>query len=295
MKITEIENRIIIEGIEDFNATHIFECGQSFRWVKEIDGSYTGVAMERVINVAYDIEDAVVVIDNTNLEEFHAIWFNYLDLGRDYGKIKKNLSEEPILAEAISYGHGMRILKQSPWEILISFIVSANNNIPRISKILNILSELYGSPIEYKGKTYFAFPTLAQLEKVDLEGMNLCRAGFRCKYILDAVKKVQYGEINLEEISKMDITSARKELMKVNGVGPKVADCIMLFSMGLHAAYPVDVWVKRVTEHYFLGKVVAIKDIQCYAEEKFGELGGFAQQYMFYYAREMGLKVPKNN
>lgn len=286
MKIIEIENGIKIEGIEDFDATHIFECGQCFRWTKETDGSYTGAAMERVINVASDTEKSIVIIHNTNLEEFYSIWFDYLDLGRDYGKIKHELSKEPILAEAISHGQGMRILKQSPWEILISFIVSANSNIPKISKSLGILSELYGSPMEYMGKTYYAFPTLGQLEKVDLEGINLCRAGFRCKYILDAVKKVQYGEINLEEISKMDITSARKELMKVNGVGPKVADCIMLFSMGKHAAYPVDVWVKRVTEHYFLGKTVAIKDIQSFAEERFGELAGFAQQYLFYYARE---------
>ncbi len=286
MKIIEIENGIQIEDIKDFDATHIFECGQCFRWTREVDGSYTGVVMERVINIASDAEKAMVIIHNTNLEEFRSIWFDYLDLGRDYGKIKHELSKEPILAEAISHGQGMRILKQSPWETLISFIVSANSNIPKISKSLNILSELYGSPIEYKGKIYYAFPTSTQLEKVDLEGINLCKAGFRCKYILDAVKKIQHGEINLEEISKMDILSARKELMKVNGVGPKVADCILLFSMGKYGAYPVDVWVKRVTEHYFLGKVVAIKDIQLFAEEKFGELAGFAQQYMFYYARE---------
>jgi len=291
MKIVEIGNGIVIEGVKDFDGTHTFECGQCFRWTKEADGSYTGVAMERVVNIKTDTEKSTVTIHNTNLEEFHSIWFDYLDLGRDYGEIKKELSKEVILAEAISYGQGMRILKQSPWELLISFIVSANSNIPKISKSLNILSELYGSPIEYEEKVYYAFPTLEQLEKADLEGINLCRAGYRCKYILDAIKKVQYNEINLEEISKMDITSARKELMKVNGVGPKVADCIMLFSMGKHAAYPVDVWVKRVTEHYFLGKDVAIKDIQAYAQEKFGELAGFAQQYMFYYAREKGLTV----
>lgn len=291
MKIIEIENGIKLEDIKDFHATHIFECGQCFRWIKEIDGSYTGTAMERVINVASDIEKSIVTIQNTNLEEFHSIWFDYFDLGRDYGKIKQELSKEPILSEAISHGQGMRILKQSSWEMLISFIVSANSNIPKISKSLGLLSELYGSPMEYKGKTFYAFPTLEQLEKADLQGINLCKAGFRCKYILDAVKKVRWGEINLEEISKMDITSARKELMKVNGVGPKVADCIMLFSMSKHAAYPVDVWVKRVTEHYFLGKTVAIKDIQALAEEKFGELAGFAQQYMFYFARETGLKV----
>lgn len=289
MKIIEIENGIIIEGIKDFDARDTFECGQCFRWMKEADGSYTGVAMERVINVMTDIENAIVTIRNTNLEEFYSIWFDYFDLGRDYGKIRKELSKEKVLAEAISYGYGLRILKQSPWELLISFIVSANSNIPKISKSLNILSELYGSPIEYNGKTYYAFPTLGQLEKVDLEGINLCRAGYRCKYILDAIEKVQFGEINLEEISKMDIVAARKELMKVNGIGPKVADCIMLFSMSKHSAYPVDVWVKRVTEHYFLGKDVAIKDIQAYAQEKFGELAGFAQQYMFYYARETGI------
>lgn len=293
MRIKEIENGLILEDIKDFDAKHIFECGQCFRWTREEDGSYTGVAYGRVLNVKSDNDKGVVIIDNTNAEDFRNIWFDYFDLGRDYGLIKKELSKDPVLEMAIKHGEGIRILQQEPWELLISYIISANNSIPMISRSINLLSEAYGKSIEYKGKTYYTFPAIEEFHEVTLEGIYYCRAGFRCKYIHQAARLVASGEIDLDAIELLDIDSARKELMKVPGVGPKVADCIMLFSMKKHRAYPVDVWVKRVTEYFYLNRDVKMKDIQKFAADKFGELAGFAQEYLFYYAREFKINADK--
>ncbi|MHB1392820.1 MAG: DNA-3-methyladenine glycosylase family protein [Clostridia bacterium] len=286
MKITEVENGLILEGVADFDAKHIFECGQCFRWTKEEDGSYTGIAFDKVLNVKSDYDKGIVMLDNTNLKDFQDIWFDYFDLGRDYGAIKETLSRDSVLDMAIKYGRGIRILKQEPWELLISYIMSANNSIPMIARSIRLLSEMYGRQVKYKGKTYYTFPTSWSLQEVTIEGISLCRAGFRCKYIYQAVRMVNEREIKIDDIAGMDMDNARKELMKVPGVGPKVADCIMLFSMQKYKAYPVDIWVKRVTEYFFLERDVKMKEIQQYAEEKFGDLAGFAQEYLFYYARE---------
>ena len=293
MKIIEIENGIILEGVADFDARHIFECGQCFRWTKEEDESYTGIIFGKVLNVKSDYEKGTVVLDNTDLKDFQDIWFNYFDLGRDYGAIKETLSEDPVLDVAIKYGKGIRILKQEPWELLISYIMSANNSIPMIARSISLLSEMYGKQVHYKGKAYYTFPTPDELHGAGIEGISLCRAGFRCKYIYQASRMVATGEIRLEEIAALDIDNARRSLMKVPGVGPKVADCIMLFSMQKYKAYPVDVWVKRVTEFFFLGKDVKMKEIQRFAVEKFGDMAGFAQEYLFYYARELKINPDK--
>lgn len=293
MKIKEIDNGLMLEDVRDFDARHIFECGQCFRWAKEEDGSYTGVAFGKVLNVKSDYDRGIVILNNTSLKEFQDIWFDYFDLGRDYGAVKKELSKDPVLDTAIRYGKGIRILKQEPWELLISYIISANNSIPMIARSINLLSEMYGRPVTYKGKTYYAFPDPEELQKAGLEGISLCRAGFRCKYIHRAVDMVVRGEIRLGETAAMEEEDARKELMKIPGVGPKVADCIMLFSMQKYRAYPVDVWVKRVTEYFFLGKDVKMKEIQRFAEDKFGNLAGFAQEYLFYYAREKKINPDK--
>ncbi|MEA4849553.1 MAG: DNA glycosylase [Clostridiaceae bacterium] len=293
MKINEIENGLILEDVKDFDAKHIFECGQCFRWAREEDGSYTGIAYGKVLNVRSDYEKGTVILDNTNLADFQDIWFDYFDLGRDYGAIKKELSRDTVLDMAIQHGKGIRILKQEPWELLISYIISANNSIPMISRSIGLLSEMYGRQVSCKGKAYYAFPTPSELREAGIEGLSLCRAGFRCKYIYQAVRMVNAGEIRLEEIAADDIDSARESLMKIPGVGPKVADCIMLFSMQKYEAYPVDVWVKRVTEYFFLGRDVKMKEIRNFAAEKFGDLAGFAQEYLFYYARQQKINPDK--
>lgn len=290
MKIKEIDNGILLEDMQHFDAKNIFECGQCFRWKKEEDDSYTGIAFGRVLNVKSDYEKGIVVLKNTTLKDFEEIWYNYFDLSRDYGKIKTILSEDDILKGAIEYGRGIRILNQEPWELVISFIISANNNIPRISKSIDILSEMFGEPIAYNGKTYYSFPDIQALAEAELEQIDICKAGFRCKYIYQSARMIGKGELHLGAVAKLDTEAAKKELMKLPGVGPKVADCIMLFSMQKHDAYPVDVWVKRVTEHFYLHRDVPMKQIQEFAGEKFGSLSGFAQQYLFYFAREQKIK-----
>ncbi len=291
MKIIEIEQGLLLEDVPHFDARHIFECGQCFRWKREEDGSYTGVAHGRVLNVKSDYENSRVILKNTNRSDFDNIWFHYFDLGRDYGAIKDILSEDEILKGAIGYGRGIRILNQDPWELTLSFIISSNNNIPRITKSIGVLSELFGQPMDYEGNRYFSFPTLEELKNAEVEQIDLCRMGYRCKYIHQTIQMLSSGELlDLSTISHLDTAEARQELLKLSGVGPKVADCILLFSMQKHEVYPTDVWVKRVTEYFYLHKEVPLKKIQEFAKEKFGPLAGFAQQYLFYYARDQKIK-----
>lgn len=290
MKVSEIRNGLLLEGVKHFDAKQIFECGQCFRWSREEDGSYTGVAYGRVLNVKSDYDKETVILHNTNLKEFEDIWYNYLDLGRDYGAIKDELSKDETLRVATIYGRGIRILNQEPWELLISFIISANNNIPRISKSINVLSKLFGEPIEYAGKTYYSFPTVDKLGTAELDQIDLCKVGYRCKYIYQTSRMIDKGDVDLEKAAKLKTDSARKELLLLSGVGPKVADCIMLFSMQKYDAYPLDVWVKRVTEYFYIHEDVSMKRIQDFAREKFGSLAGFAQQYLFYFARDQKIK-----
>jgi len=290
MKVKEIKNGLLLEDIQHFEAKHIFECGQCFRWKAEEDGSYTGVAYGKILNVKSDAEKGTVVLNNTNRSDFEKIWYSYFDFGRDYGKIKEVLSKDEVLKEAIQHGQGIRILNQEPWEIIISFIISANNNIPRISKSIDRLSEMFGEPLECAGKNCYSFPDATQLAKADIEQISLCGTGYRYKYIYQTARMIAQGEVDLDRISELKLEEARKELLKLPGVGPKVADCIMLFAMQKHDSYPVDVWVKRVTEHYYIHQEVSMKQIQEFARDKFAGLAGFAQQYLFYYARGQKLK-----
>lgn len=290
--IIEDDNKVIVEGIKDFDPVHIFECGQCFRWNKEEDDSFTGVAFERVLNVKK--ENHKTVFSNTNLEDFNNIWYDYFDLGRDYGKIKEKLSEDEILKEAVKFGDGIRLLKQEPFETLVSFIISANNGIPRIKNSIELLSVRYGKLIgEYNGKGYHAFPTAGVLSKLDIEELRETKIGFRAKYVSNASKRVYNGDADLDNIKKMDTIEARERLMEFQGIGPKVSDCILLFSMEKYEAFPIDVWVKRIMEYFYLKEDTGMKKIQKYGEEKFKYLAGFAQQYLFYYARELGIGKKK--
>ncbi|WP_082394835.1 DNA-3-methyladenine glycosylase [Caloranaerobacter sp. TR13] len=289
LKITEDKDKVIIENLEDFEPEHIFECGQCFRWNKEDDGSYTGVANGKIINVKK--EDGIIIFSNTNLNEFNDIWFEYFDLGRDYSKIKRELSKDKILKKAVEYGYGIRILKQDVWEVLISFIISANNRIPMIKRAIENLSQKYGELIgEYNGKKYYSFPKADALSRLTIDDIKDCKTGFRAKYIFNAAAIVSNKQMDIYRLKNLTTEEAKKELMLFAGVGPKVADCIMLFSMEKYDAFPIDVWVKRVMEYFYLKKDTKLKDIQKYAQNKFGEYAGFAQQYLFYYAREHDIR-----
>ena len=290
MNIIEKDNQIILEGIsEDFEPKHVFECGQCFRWLREDDGSYTGVVQGKVINVKK--ENDLIIFDKTNKEDFENIWFDYFDLGRNYGEIKNQLKVmDEYLEKATEFGKGIRILQQDGWEMLISFIISANNRIPMIQRAINNLSERYGKFIdEYRGKKYYAFPTPEELSTVSVEDIRACQPGFRDKYIKSVVDYVNENNEDVLSYRKLDTSECIKELVKFNGVGPKVADCIALFGMQKYDTFPVDVWVKRVMEEIYVEDNLSLPKIRKFALDKFGDLAGFAQQYLFYYARELGI------
>lgn len=287
MKLEEIKNGIILKETKDFDPVHIFECGQCFRWIKEDDGSYTGVAKGKVINVKKD--GANIVIDNTNKEEFENIWYDYFDLGRDYTSLKKELGQhDENLKKAVDFGWGIRILQQDSWEMLISFIISSNNRIPMIQRAINNISEKYGKEIgEYRGRKYFAFPSPEELSKASVEELRECKTGFRDKYIYHTNKMVIEENLNMEDFIEMDSEVCHKELMKFKGVGAKVADCIALFGMRKYESFPVDVWVKRVMQEFYGAEDMSLPKMRKYGMELFGEKAGFAQQYLFYYVREL--------
>lgn len=284
MKIIQNDNSVIIQNIKDFDPTHTFMCGQCFRWDPESDGSYTGVAFSKAVNIS--CTGGNLTIKNITPDEFNSQWKDYLDLDTDYNMIKTSLSGDDNVKKAMDFGWGIKILNQEIFECLISFIISTQNAIPRIKKIVSKLSEMYGTKTEFDGRTYYAFPTLSQLSDITEDDLAPLKAGYRVSYIVDALQKLKSGEVNLQNIKSMSYADAKKELMKIKGVGPKVADCVLLFSAGKKEAFPIDVWVKRTVQTLYLGENAKEKEISAFANEHFGEFAGVAQQYLFYYARE---------
>lgn len=280
-------NIVTVTGLEHFNPIHTFLCGQCFRWEQENDGSFTGVAFGNVVNISFD--GSKVCISNCREDDFLNIWCKYLNFDADYGVVKKRLSADEHLRKAMDFGWGIRILNQEPFECLISFIISTQNQIPRIKKIIRKMCELFGEKISYNGNDYFTFPNASVLASLTEEDLAPLNAGYRSSYILDAAKRVANGEIDLNKLMCTSTDEARCQLMKIKGVGPKVADCTMLFSLHKGDAFPVDVWVQRTVRQLYLGENASLKQISGFAREKFGEDGGIAQQYLFYYARENGI------
>lgn len=286
------EDIYILKNVKSFNPKHIFECGQCFRWNLEEDGSYTGIVGENVLNVK-EIQNDIIIKGNCR-DNIKDVCIKYFDLNTDYEEVKQKLSKiDDNLRISIEYGKGIRILHQDIWEALISFIISANNNIPRIKGIIERISKKYGKEIKWNGKTYYTFPTPEELCKASVKDLRLLGLGFRDIRVYKTTKMVNEKIIDLKMLEKMqDVNELREELLKFPGVGPKVADCILLFAMKKYDVFPIDVWVKRViTELYFdLNKEKANlsnKKILEFAENKFGNIAGIAQQYLFYWRREL--------
>lgn len=286
MKLYEKDNSIILEEIENFDAKAIFTCGQAFRWYEESDGSFTTVHLGRVLNVLNEKDR--VIFKGTNLKEFDEIWMDYFDLNTDYKEIRKVLSNNEILPKAMEYGEGIRILNQNHFEMLISFIISANNMIPRIKKSIEVISTRYGKLIcEDENRKYYSFPTVEELSKATVEDLReFAKVGFRDKRIFDTVNMILNEKIDLYSFENLETDILREELLKFSGVGNKVADCIMLFSYKRGEVFPVDVWIKRVMEELFIKKETPVKKISKEADRIFGKYAGYAQQYLFYYGRE---------
>ena len=283
--------RFELQNPDSFDLVHIFECGQCFRWNQNDDGSYTGVIKNAVINVKK--ENDKIIFEGTTLEEsFENLIKYYFDLNTDYSLYKEKLSNvDDYLKESIEFGSGIRILKQDLWECIISFIISANNNIPRIKKIIERISKEYGTKIIYNDKEYYLFPTPEQLSKATVEDLRGLGLGFRDKRIYNTTKLILDKSIDLEKITSMPNTDLmREELLKLDGVGPKVADCILLFALKRVDVFPIDVWVRRVMNDLYIHnedeEKVNKKELQKLAEDKFLGLSGIAQQYLFYWKRE---------
>ena len=270
MKNISSENFIVIPDVRDLDLEQTLDCGQSFRWEKQNDGSFSGVAFGKYVNISLDGAD--MIIKNAAPED-EKIWREYFDLELDYGKIRGDISKlHPVLEDAARYAPGIRILRQEPYEALCTFIISQNNNIKRIKGIVARLCESFGDEID---EGVYTFPTAERLAELTPDDLAPLRAGFRNRYIIDSAKKVASGEVDLELCKTADYEAARAELMKITGVGVKVADCTLLFGMHRVEAFPVDVWMKRAMEKLFPGM----------SANDFGEYAGIAQQYIFHYSR----------
>lgn len=285
------EQEYILKNAESFELKDIFDCGQCFRWNEQQDGSYIGVFKNNVLNVSKKKNDIIFKgICEGNIEE---IVKDYFDLNRNYEEIKEVLSKiDDNLKNSIEYGSGIRILNQDLWETIISFIISANNNIPRIKGIIERISKKYGNEIEYNNEKYYTFPTPEQLKDVTVQEYRELGLGFRDIRLYETTKMIIEKQVDLEELRKNSNTQeVRDKLLTLSGVGPKVADCILLFSdLKRFEVFPIDVWVRRVMNDLYIKNEdenkVSKKQIEKLAKEKFGDLAGLAQQYLFYWRRE---------
>jgi len=267
------KDKITITNKQDFNIAHILECGQVFRYAK-LPNSYVVYSNQYKAEI-FETDNGYEIITN-NVDYF----VNYFDLKTDYSQIKEQLRRVEKLSQAIDYGYGIRILNQDPLESIISFIISANNNIPRIKKSLNGLCEKYGNKID----DYFAFPTIEQLSKISQSQFEELGTGYRASQLVKAIAQLQ--NIDLERIRTLDTETAIEELLKISGVGPKVADCVLLFGYHNMQVFPVDTWIEKMYNAYFSEtNVTDRKLIRKLLTTKFGNLSGYAQQYLFYFKR----------
>lgn len=272
--MTVCEKKVVLKNIKNFDLAQTLDCGQAFRWKQTDIGSWVGVAHGKRLELVRNGND--IVIYGTDENEFEAIWKKYFDIERDYSAIIDAISSDATLKNASNFGSGIRILKQDPWEALCSFIISQNNNIPRIKGIIERLCESFGEEID----GYYTFPSYERLASCTVDDLAVLRSGFRAKYIIDAAQKIANGEIDLKSLESIGYSEAQKQLMTIKGVGPKVADCALLYGLGYIEAFPSDVWIKRALNEFFGGVI----------PECAKPFGGIVQQYIFYYIRETSKK-----
>lgn len=284
------EQIFILENYNAFEPRHIFECGQCFRWNIQEDGSYTGVFKGNVLNVKK--ENNKIIFKGMCEDNIINIVNDYFDLDTNYEQIKEKLSKiDNYLKQSIEFGNGIRILNQDLWETIISFIISANNNIPRIKGIIERISKKYGNEIIWNNQKYYTFPTPESLNRATVEELRTLGLGFRDKRVYDTTKMIINEEVTLEELkNEKDTNKLREKLLTLPGVGPKVADCIMLFGLKRFEVFPIDVWVRRVMNELYIKNEdetkVNKKEIENLAIQKYDKLAGLAQQYLFYWKRE---------
>lgn len=269
MIIEESRNGIILKGVECLSLPLTLDCGEAFRWAEQEDGSWSGAAYGKYLNIKE--ENGNFILKDTSLEDFENVWRNYFDLDRDYAAICAKLKEDELVRETIDEYYGIRILNQEPWEALVSFVISQQNNIKRIKGIIKRLCDTYGEKI---CDGWHAFPTSKTLSKLSVEDFEALGLGYRAKYVKKLADDVESGVIDLAAIKAMDLDDAKKTLLSIYGVGEKVANCALLFGFQFIRCFPVDVWMKRVLPYYPDG-----------LPECFSGYEGIAQQYLFHWAR----------
>ena len=269
MIIEESRNGIILKGVECLSLPLTLDCGEAFRWAEQEDGSWSGAAYGKYLNIKE--ENGNFILKDTSLEDFENVWRNYFDLDRDYAAICAKLKEDELVRETIDEYYGIRILNQEPWEALVSFVISQQNNIKRIKGIIKRLCDTYGEKI---CDGWHAFPTSKTLSKLSVEDFEAIGLGYRAKYVKKLADDVESGVIDLATIKAMDLDDAKKTLLSIYGVGEKVANCALLFGFQFIRCFPVDVWMKRVLQYYPDG-----------LPECFSGYEGIAQQYLFHWAR----------
>lgn len=262
-------NSIKFEGIQNLNLSETFDCGQCFRWRLEND-RYVGVVYGEKLSAR--LEDDCLVLNFEKGCTLPEKWIEYFDLNLNYKKVLSEIAGiHPVISKAVENYKGIRILRQEPWEVLCSFIISQNNNIPRIKGIISRLCEYFGDDV---GNEY-SFPTAEKIASLDQDDLKPIRCGFRAEYILDAARRVASGEILFELLNDMSIDEARNVLMKIKGVGPKVAECALLYGFHRLDAFPMDVWMKKIMDKFFCNK----------SPDMFGNYAGIVQQYLYHYIR----------
>lgn len=270
MKYIKKHNDLLVIPEDIFSLPQTLDCGQAFRWEKTENNKWHGVVKGTPLTV-YETAEGIV-FENTTEEQFNAIWKDYFDFDTDYKRIRESFSGDLYLSKAMDFCGGIRLLKQEPWEALCSFIISQNNNIPRIKGIISRLCETFGDGL---GKGDFSFPAAERLADMTPEELAPLRAGFRAKYIVDAAKKVVSGEVPLYSLPQLPLEEGLNSLMKITGVGPKVASCALLYGCGKKDAFPIDVWVKKILSELY-------PDGFPFEDSPYK---GIAQQYLFHYRR----------
>lgn len=269
MTLKIIQNDIIVSGVKCLDLDLTLDCGQAFRWQRQEDGSYKGVAGGYFLHIQKIGDD--LIFKNTSKKVFENFWVNYFDLNKDYDNICQTLKQDELLASTIDEYYGIRILNQNSWEALCSFVISQQNNIKRIKLIIDRLCRAYGDEVE---DGYYSFPSADTLAKLTVEDFEALGTGYRAKYLEKLSKDVASGKIDLDAIKSMELEDARKALLNIYGVGIKVANCALLFGFGFYSCFPIDVWMKRVMEYYPKGLPKCFEGIE-----------GIAQQYLFHWAR----------
>ncbi|MCL2286193.1 MAG: DNA-3-methyladenine glycosylase 2 family protein [Firmicutes bacterium] len=271
--IQQAGNDIVLGGVNYFDLAQTLDCGQAFRWVFAGGGKFTGIAHGRRLEL--ELFDSNLTLKDVTLQEFELTWKNYFDLGRSYGGLRDLFINYDTMTKALAFSPGLRLMRQDAWEILISFILSQNSNIPRIKKMIELLCQNFGKALPCGG---FAFPTADNLAVLSINDLDVIRSGYRAAYIVDAARRVASGTLDLASISGQPTETVRRALLDVHGVGPKVADCVLLFGFGRAECFPLDVWMKRVTAKLYPNGF----------PEELRQYAGIAQQFLFHYARSHG-------